>query len=76
VRVSDDHEIDIPHHHCVECGGLMTGASSIHPQCDLKVKVELEMEDFRQRRQKEDEEAEAEAKEADDRGILSRLFKP
>jgi len=61
--MSRSHDIDIRHHHCTECGGVMTTAGSIHPRCEQRAQLEVELEAFKARRQKEDEDEEREKEE-------------
>lgn len=58
--MSRDHDIEVPHHHCVECGGVLTGPGSIHPRCDLKAQIEVEVAAFNERRRLEDKKEEEE----------------
>jgi hypothetical protein len=58
--MSHTHDIDIKHHHCTECGGVMTTAGSAHPQCEARANIELEVAAFKERRRIEDEKEEEE----------------
>jgi uncharacterized OB-fold protein len=57
------HDIQISHHHCVDCGRLMTTAGHLCQRCDVRAQIEADVAAFKQRRKDEDD-AEEEGRNA------------